>query len=65
MFRELSVPGHDEDVVFASAVQDKRERAHDFRQETPGFDDLCKRSIGELTRTLHSRHVRVRLDFLW
>ena len=40
MFRELSVPGHDEDVVFESAVQVDGERAHDFRQETPGFDKL-------------------------
>ena len=40
MFRELSVPGHDEDVVFESAVQVGGERAHDFRQETPGFDKL-------------------------
>ena len=39
--------------VFASAIQVNGERAHDFRQETPGFDKLRKRSIGKLTRILH------------
>ena len=61
MFRELSVPGNDEDVVFASAIQVNGERAHDFRQETPGFDKLCKRSTGKLTRIVHA-HAGAFLD---
>ena len=46
MFRELCVPDHDEDAVFGSAVQVNGERARDLRQETPGFDKFCMRSIG-------------------
>ena len=45
-FLGLSVLGHDEDVVFESAVQVNGERARDFRKETPSFDVLYKRSIG-------------------
>ena len=52
VFRELSVPGHDDDVVCEFAIHVNGERAHDFRQEAPGFDKLCKRSIGEVTRIL-------------
>ena len=50
MFREFSVPGHDDNVVCESAVQVNAERARDFKQETPGFDKLgnCNTDLGGL-----------------
>ena len=53
--------GNDDDVVLESAAQVNGERAHDLRQEIPGFDKLCECSIGQFTRILHA-HARASLD---
>ena len=47
-------PGNDDDVVLESAIQVDGERAHDFKQETPGSYKFGKSSIGQLTRILHA-----------